>query len=72
MGIVMMAAPVFMLQLSANVNIQFDDYESITSHPMAAPFLASFSQLFEGTFGDKEEMTAKIEVPEEKNDDTPA
>jgi hypothetical protein len=46
----MIAAPLTMLQLNANLNIQFDDFEEIENHPMAAPFLASFDQLFEGVF----------------------
>lgn len=44
----MIAAPLTMLQLNANLNIQFDDFEEIEEHPMAAPFLANFGQLFEG------------------------
>lgn len=50
-----MAAPVFMLGLSANVDIEFDDFESVQSHPMAGPALVSFSDLVEGMLGDSKD-----------------
>jgi hypothetical protein len=60
-GPLMMLAPLFMIQVDANVNIQFDDFDEVKEHPMAGPFLASFSQLAEGALGDKEEM---MKLPE--------
>jgi hypothetical protein len=50
-----MAAPVFMMGLNANVNLTFDDFDAIKSHPMAGPAMVSFSDLFEGMFGQNKE-----------------
>lgn len=47
----MIFAPLSMLQVSANLNITFDDFEEIEEHPMAQPFMATFDQLFEGVAG---------------------
>lgn len=47
----LMVAPLTMLQMNANLNITFDDFEEIESHDMAQPFLATFNQLFEGPMG---------------------
>ena len=44
----MMAAPAFIFGISGNVGIEFDDFEEIAEHPMAAPAMATFEQLFEG------------------------
>lgn len=44
----MMFAPIAMLQLNAKIDIQFDDFSEIEDHPMAAPAMATFEQLFEG------------------------
>jgi len=50
-GPAMFGAPVFMLALQGKVNINFTDFEEIESHPMAAPLMATFEQLFEGAIG---------------------
>jgi len=47
-GPAMMAAPVFMIAVNGKVNIKFTDIDEIESHPMAAPLMATFEQLFEG------------------------
>ena len=44
----MMGAPAFIFGINANVNIDFDDFEEVAEHPMAAPAMATFEQLFEG------------------------
>lgn len=44
----MMAAPIAMMQFTGSVNIEFDSFEEIEEHPMAAPAMATFEQLFEG------------------------
>jgi len=44
----MMAAPAFIFGINANMDIDFDDFEEIAEHPMAAPAMATFEQLFEG------------------------
>jgi hypothetical protein len=44
----MLAAPAFIFGINANMNIEFDDFEEIAEHPMAAPAMATFEQLFEG------------------------
>ena len=46
-----MMGPVFMLGLSGNVNFKFDDFDEVKDHPMAAPALVSFSDLFESMLG---------------------
>ena len=43
-----MGAPTLLFSLTGNVDLTFDDYEEIEEHPMAAPMLATFEQLFEG------------------------
>ena len=47
-GPAMMAAPVFMIAVNGKVNVKFNDFEEIESHPMAGPLMATFEQLFEG------------------------
>ena len=44
----MMGAPALLFSLNGNLRLDFDDFEEIEEHPMAAPLLATFSQLFEG------------------------
>ena len=44
----MLVAPAFIFGINANMNIEFDDFEEIAEHPMAAPAMATFEQLFEG------------------------
>jgi len=48
----MMFAPAFLFGINANVDIEFDDFEEIAEHPMAAPAMATFEQLFEGLLED--------------------
>lgn len=50
-GPAMMIAPGFMLALNGKVNIKFNDFEEVEQHPMAAPLMATFEQLFEGMTG---------------------
>ena len=50
-GKAMIFAPLTMMQLNANVNIQFDDFDEVENHPMAQPLLMTFDQLFEGQMG---------------------
>ena len=44
----MLVAPAFIFGINANIDIEFDDFEEIAEHPMAAPAMATFVQLFEG------------------------
>jgi len=48
----MMVAPAFIFGINANMDIEFDDFEEIAEHPMAAPAMATFEQLFEGLLED--------------------
>ena len=48
----MMIAPAFIFGINANMNIEFDDFEEVAEHPMAAPAMATFEQLFEGLLED--------------------
>ena len=48
----MMIAPVFIFGITGKLNIEFDDFEEISEHPMAAPGMATFEQLFEGILED--------------------
>ena len=43
-----MASPLLLFTLNGNVDLDFDDFEDIEEHPMAAPALATFGDLFEG------------------------
>ena len=60
MGPVMMLAPAFLVQVQGNLNFEFDDIDEVLEHPLAAPFLASFSQLAEGAIGDKNDHLKPI------------
>jgi len=69
MGPVMMLAPAFLIQVNANVNIEFDDMDEVINHPMAGPFLASGTQLMEGAIGDRADILKKIEESEHPGKD---
>jgi len=62
----MMIAPVFIFGIGANVAIEFDDFEEIAEHPMAAPAMATFEQLFEGLMEDAPDsfLTKKMDLSE--------
>ena len=47
----MMIGPMFMLGLNGNVNFKFEDFDDLRENPVAAPFMASFADLFEGMIG---------------------
>jgi hypothetical protein len=38
----MIAAPAFIFGINADMDIEFDDFEEIAEHPMAAPAMATF------------------------------
>ena len=51
-----------MVGVSGSLDIEFDDFDEIKEHPMAAPALVNFSDLFEGMVGSsKEEALALLE-----------
>ena len=62
----MIAAPAFLFGINANMDIDFDDFEEIADHPMAAPAMATFEQLFEGLMEDAPEsfLTKKMDLSE--------
>ena len=41
-----MIVPAFVFGITGKVDIEFDDFEEISEHPMAAPAMATFSELF--------------------------
>ena len=41
----MLSAFVMLIQVQASLQLKFEDFEEISAHPMAAPFLASFAQI---------------------------
>lgn len=44
------------LGIKGSLELEFDDYDEVASHPMMEPFLLTFAQLKEqGGFGDEEE-----------------
>jgi hypothetical protein len=45
----------FIFGINGNMSIEFDDFEEIAEHPMAAPAMATFEQLFEGMLEDSPE-----------------
>ena len=55
-----MMAPFFMMQLQANLEIEFEDIDEVLQHPMAGPFLKSGSTLIEGMIGDREQYLKKL------------
>ncbi len=50
--------------INANLKIVFDDFEEIAEHPMAAPAMATFDQLFEGMLEDAPDsfLTKKLDL----------
>ena len=44
----MLSAFVMLIQVQASLHLNFEDFEEISAHPMAAPFLASFAQAVGG------------------------
>ena len=42
----LLLAPAFLFSINAKVDLKFDDFGEIASHPMAAPVLKSFEDLF--------------------------
>jgi hypothetical protein len=38
----MMIVPAFVFGITGKLNIEFDDFEDIAEHPMAAPAMATF------------------------------
>ena len=43
----MMIVPAFVFGINGKVDIEFDDFEEISEHPMAAPAMATFSEFFQ-------------------------
>jgi hypothetical protein len=63
-----MFTPLFLLKLSGNIHLEFEDMDEIKDHPMAQPMMISFEQLFEGMMGSSVEdimaMTLDLEGKE--------
>ena len=49
-----------MVGVSGEIDIEFDDFDEIKEHPMAAPALVNFSDLWEGMNGNSKEELLKI------------
>lgn len=68
-----MVAPALMLQLNANVDLEFDDFEEIENHPMAQAFMVTFDQLLESAYMSREEINAtelnEIEIDAENDNE---
>jgi hypothetical protein len=60
----MLVAPAFIFGINANMNFEFDDFEEIAEHPMAAPAMATYEQLFEGMLEEAPEsfMNKKLDL----------
>ena len=39
--------PAFLFSLNGHLRLDFDDFDEIQEHPIAAPVLTTFAQLFE-------------------------
>ena len=61
-GNLMMFAPATMLTLNGKLDFDFDDMEEIENHPMAAPLMMTFEQLFEGGLGSSPNEMLKNEL----------
>ena len=46
-GMAMMFAPVTMLGVSAELNVDFDSIDDVEDHPMAEKLLLTFQEIFE-------------------------
>ena len=57
-----MASPAFMVGVSGSLDVDFDDWDEIKDHPMAAPAMVNFADLFEGMVGaSREDVLALME-----------
>jgi len=61
----MMIAPATMLTLNGKLDFDFEDMEEIENHPMAAPLMMTFEQLFEGALGSNPNEALKNELDTE-------
>jgi hypothetical protein len=60
-------APLLMLQANIKLDLSFDDYDEVNQMAMLEPFMANFSQLFEGMMGQDIDSILngdRIEIPE--------
>ena len=60
----MAVSPILFLQMNAKIDLDFDSFEEMKELPMLEPFMANFSQLFEGMFGSDVEtmLSDRIEI----------
>jgi hypothetical protein len=65
-------APVVLLQLNANLNLTFDDFEELKELPMMEPLLANFGQLFEGITGSDVETLTSERITDYDGENVPA
>ena len=74
-GTLMMLSPALLLSLNGSIEINFDDFNDISDHPVFAPAMANFNELYEGMMeSHPDEVMAKrvttemieTEDPEEK------
>lgn len=49
--ILKMIAPIFMMQLSGSVDVQFQDFAELVNHPLAAPLQTNLESLIQGMTG---------------------
>ena len=56
----MMVSPAFMVGVSGSLDVTYDDFDEIKEHPMAAPALVSFADLFEGMTGKSREDALSV------------
>jgi hypothetical protein len=70
--IVMCLSPAVLLQMNAKFDVQFEDLAEIKDLPMMEPFLANFSQLFEGMAGSDVETMINDRIVMEEGQEVPA
>ena len=71
-GALMQISPIFLLAVNGNVNIKFDEYNDISEHPVFAPGMANFNELYEGMMeSDPSEIMGKRVDTEMRETDDP-
>ena len=63
-------SPALLLQIGGSVNVQFDDYNEIKDHPVFAPLMANFNELFEGMLENNPEELIERRFDLEGKEDT--
>mmetsp|Transcript_13163 Transcript_13163/g.20460 ORF Transcript_13163/g.20460 Transcript_13163/m.20460 type:complete len:605 (+) Transcript_13163:18-1832(+) len=69
-SVLMAFGPLFLLQVNGQLDLKFEDFDDLKSHPMMEPFMANLSELLDGLFtADLETLlTERVELDTEVSD----